>query len=1814
MTTPILKTPIYYKPNSADQYKDSGGESTSLIELPTQYAIGGYAYSKENLNPIKNGSIGILSEGGDYNQAQVYNNEGVNYRAILPISGYYSGAQFRFSTVNNTAIGTLGRKVSAIPYIRDIQDSNIVYLMLSPSMEEPRKFVTLARYNQNNQDMEWRIYLDCPIINSTEYLFQDINNLYFMTSYALTTISQYNDSNWTNRMYIISVNKMNSNISIVSTFTQKDINNNASDQGNAFWRYLGFINQNEFLFEYCQCAFPYSSSSNNNPAIKDDTSFNFLNNLTNITSNRYIVKYNTKNNNYKVIYDIKETFTPATYSGTQNNFTVFGSNIVDNGQFVIHAINTFNSEVHNSYAYIADMIKYIKYSETKDEILNEIKMKVFSSYNKPNVIMPCFKFRNEAISSANPFIATNLFDFETYYSNGTNTKFGVINSNDYFSLALKDNNNKDKYQKIIELGRYGEYFTIMNKINDFVTNNNGNFFLTRSYDIVKSTREKQVLRINSISLNNKSKANIVTGKYFKASGTIETERKNQILDKDKYNRRIHMLGYDFYSSKASTINPKYYSGFKSNNSNSLMTSQQIFNENTDSTSNYVYTIPERKLPLTLEFRRSYNKPGDNPIYLNGKGMPIYLKGYTMAIFKKSVDYVPLEWNIEAHDIKTNKWILIDSKTNQKPFSIAFPNQDPRYNSPTSILDNFNIGNNNNDITQNKIIKNFYEIKDFREKCPEGAYSVRVTFTKSADIINNYVTFRDFSFIEEQNNEYQEITPSNSNQNFNDTNGWYLTFTNCTQYYNSNINTNSTATYKLFNGFFFNNTLGKNFDGSEMGIILNPSTANNVNSPSSTTRPAMTMTYMKNKANKKAKVDGIQVCMPANVINTCFPDSWEIFYNSDDDDNVKVLVKVTPTKIEFRNPEYNETNETLIDLLDRINRYGNTVRKAYFKFLKTKITKVNNYKDDLEKVAKKAIFTSIINLINKDVKDKSKPDFTREEKDEDFTTNESTSNILKSIEDYIKANIDKDFEYYYEPKNLTDRINCLIVILNDMAEDKVVNIVSNNEYILRNITNDEEGQKKILALLTLCNSNIKEITSNEPTKFELTELSTFNADNFSTKINKIMKDLFDNLIELKISHESWKFYIGKDSNPEFITKAELTEGTFTANDSSAEVTAILNPLGKTYIFTFDKSYISKRIGIRYAKECTNKFANNSGSYWALQTFIPFTRVYNLYDEYLNGDFTTDYNSENLFTNNINENNLYQSIVSVINKENDISFTSFNCNNGDSSYNYSGYYQLGNGVLNPDKLPSITFTVGNYYFNKKFNKKLVDTDYNLFYSKEFFADSYYYANNYKLIGYEFILPTNMDEIYIKKWKFYGSNDRENWKVIDKREYKIDDYDSKKHRFTIQSPGYYRYYKFEIEEISEDNLNKIYLMSINTFFANPTNRSDLTHTVTQNMFLENWTEYPEDYTYGYNKNVDVKLISGEFLSNNEAYLNKRSYYPIISLGYKEKKIVFEYDIDRNNTGIKLPVNNLNIILNSSMEVKELPSTIKVYGNNTNDNWTEDNLILNLNGVKYDDSYIPYELNIDLEKTYNYRYYRIEFSENNLPIGNTFEEQWLVASTTCNRNDEFIVGDTSSDTTQQVVFKITPEKHLTLTGVTFRDIYGNMWLNDRTWAQVCASNIYIKRINPIIQNMETVRTIPAIGACINACCTDSNNNIWIWGNSSHRYGNRSNNAIDNYCYIALQPAYGEQKVVIEPETNYKIYEGESASTYVKVWIENSVSNEKMAGKIKVTLDGFDAKFVKNNKNEIEVVTTKEEPIAKLDIKSDNPSRVNITAYIING
>ena len=433
----ILRVPLMY---DLGLYRNtsallSGGEfSTSFIELPNSYIIGGYEYSKNLVAADKNGFVGLLPDMYTESVQSIYANPNTLYKHNLGLLntgllGYFGGIGMATRVSNSgspslqrvlflqdrVACGTVGRRPCPMPHIRDSKESNIIYLVASGPYSMGNFGV--AKYDTKAKTMVWRTIntdigsTDTHTFNSAsngivgvtgnqvEYLYQTQTELVFAVgifrgSYAQPLANgRYGDHTVTD-LSIQSVNKKTGNISEMSYFTAYTLG--LTDKQKTHMEYnLVYIDNNFALFDIQGTSFEYQTnnftaqaqSAADGMAIKALVCYAF-------SLNEARIMWKQSQYHTPLMYIDREGRSPSISSSSsvkEGIYKLSGSLVIpelNNSLFVPHAIfgTTYSSPTYSNttqiYLSSCELMHQLHLNDTKTEVLSSKVLPVFSTWGK----------------------------------------------------------------------------------------------------------------------------------------------------------------------------------------------------------------------------------------------------------------------------------------------------------------------------------------------------------------------------------------------------------------------------------------------------------------------------------------------------------------------------------------------------------------------------------------------------------------------------------------------------------------------------------------------------------------------------------------------------------------------------------------------------------------------------------------------------------------------------------------------------------------------------------------------------------------------------------------------------------------------------------------------------------------------------------------------------------------------------------------------------------------------------------------------------------------------------------------------------------------------------------------------------------------------------------------------------------------------------------------------------------------------------------------------------------------------------------------
>ena len=801
----ILRVPItttHYRNNATRQYV-SGGSSTMFLEMPYNYILGSYEYAKSTLAPVINGFWGIHSDIHNppfkTNPLTSYygdmRNAGMEHAGIL---GYYGGA-FQglnhlgsFNTATNLrklshSMGTIGRRARLLPLIRDNAETNIVYAVMSgPNRNE---FATIAKIDTTLKETVWRQIIDedepisytesnvaasasAVYINYTpyqiqgqdvniataalgitaqeiEYLYQDADRLYFLFGGPRHRAGGY----YPTGVYVYSVNKVDGEVSehtFFNIYTLGITNKTSGANTRISYKFLGFIDQTRFLVDIQQSDADYYTTLS-----YEGYTYNIY---------RALVLYDTNDDSSRAIW-VSDPLTVPMVSHQNPDYgygavvpTILTSTLIvsELGNSVFVPLN-WDVTYYNVHA---QAIVQLHLNTACDTVLSADVLDGYNSWGMRNVMYA------DAPSYANRYYSTNFYETGMAYCYPGNC-WGMRNDYRYGRKIVDTSDIRREGMSFATIEHY-------DRIDYPYT------LFRQSYDYLTTTREQPVLRLHAAMLYNKPKKTILpTGEDIIGQGSRISNKngdtvvatwmrsRDPVTIANPWGVIVSYEGFTRSGSWAAETNDNYYGAsvhcfnLTPNNQGAWDSYDTYCNNNwmvctnDPQRTNYIYWIGN--LPdCSFTLRRSAPDLKNCCIYWNNAQLPIKAVSYSLNPDTSYPNYAPTAWIVEAEDVATGNWIVIDEQENQ---SLAFP--------PTRSNYAYNRGmttySGNNDVDTRQY-RNYYMLSDFKTKCPQGAHAIRIVFKDSADRTapdgTRHVVISEF-MVQEEPWEWQPVLPTES---------------------------------------------------------------------------------------------------------------------------------------------------------------------------------------------------------------------------------------------------------------------------------------------------------------------------------------------------------------------------------------------------------------------------------------------------------------------------------------------------------------------------------------------------------------------------------------------------------------------------------------------------------------------------------------------------------------------------------------------------------------------------------------------------------------------------------------------------------------------------------------------------------------------------------------------------------------------------------------------------------------------------------------------------------------------------------------------
>lgn len=753
--------PYYYRLNTL-RNTVAGGFSTSFIELPYNYILGGFEYSKDLLASVKNGHVGMYSDTkslalSDYTSNQessTYENRmdaGMVHSGLLGyFGGFWQPDQTLHYHINQNyfrprtlACGTIGRRPRPTSCIRDTGDTSIIYVVMTgPNRNQ---LFGVAKIDTKNKKMLWRQssietlavpannYNDDALIGDlfgyvhlpVDYLYQDDSSLYFLYCGPKTRAA----GTFPSAVYIYRVDKNTGSLSEVSYFNLYTLGMLSSEPGWLTYKFLGFRDQNSFLVELQQITVSEAANTGANTSRPDLRSGALI--------YKALVAYDVNDLVGTILWASDPLIPPISRNVNHNNRYVMAYPLT--GSLIL-------PELENSVFIPLEVqsCQWNSYTEAITQVyLDKDHTKVLDSKILP-VIGPYGRYQSIVSTPDTPQLnaAYNIDHYTSPVFNHSRN-IGEVSAGDTYSpynIAYTD-----RFVNMLQ----GKGMT--NIIHHSVNAIYGNFpwskYWYSSYDHMVTERKEPMLRIHGISPEGRPVKTILPcgedligqghtlGRYSYSNQLAPTEYVYQgdSLVAHPWGIIVSKSGFDPSNSNAQVVNGSTCYGLTTRPQGYPM----VYMDGYDGTNPY---HPDKSTSLaywigtlpgcSYTLRRSDPDLQNCAIYLNEEIFPIHAVSYSLDPNPARPDAAPTSWYVEAHDVETDTWIEVDRKEN---VSLAFNpismDGDFYKFSPYHLATQGTPYPHHSDTRQ---YHNYFVLEDMETKCPKGAHAFRITFTDSAD--------------------------------------------------------------------------------------------------------------------------------------------------------------------------------------------------------------------------------------------------------------------------------------------------------------------------------------------------------------------------------------------------------------------------------------------------------------------------------------------------------------------------------------------------------------------------------------------------------------------------------------------------------------------------------------------------------------------------------------------------------------------------------------------------------------------------------------------------------------------------------------------------------------------------------------------------------------------------------------------------------------------------------------------------------------------------------------------------------------------------
>lgn len=472
---------------------------------------------------------------------------------------------------------------------------------------------------------------------------------------------------------------------------------------------------------------------------------------------------------------------------------------------------------------------------------------------------------------------------------------------------------------------------------------------------------------------------------------------------------------------------------------------------------------------------------------------------------------------------------------------------------------------------------------------------------------------------------------------------------------------------------------------------------------------------------------------------------------------------------------------------------------------------------------------------------------------------------------------------------------------------------------------------------------------------------------------------------------------------------------------------------------------------------------------------------------------------------------------------------------------------------------------------------------------------YSERIKVMAYVFVRSSFMGTNAGRPthWKLWGSVDGQQWTLLDERTKTDWTTSDVRNEFKVDSPGWYVYYKVEFLDSTDGG---IWLLSIDTLISGIKENDPYVY-----------TRYPRNPVYS---TGPALMSSGELVKGDiSEVVHSRGFNAPAHITYGTDNTA-AFIIDQ---GEPWGAYGVYLKLNPTMEPSEYPTHIQAFGSDDELTWDE---LLDKNDVSWtlkpNDIRQPLSNYVDFTNPGKYRYVKIVFHKP--AITGKIKEHWL--------HRTYCIGKVMLEDKHQDLLKIFPDQYVAHADSYMAAPLANLWLSDDSVAQVEKDVIRVRKLDPVSQQLRVIREIRPDGGTgtIISTVLDSGKNIWYWYNTGDAYETNSDDrdTIDGphgYAVLAAQSSYTPKTVHVKFENPAVAYDGDTMTLKVLTWIEDPMAegeDKRVSGRVRLNISGGNAQFVDSSSETVEVDVA-EKQYTEVEFTADGPDRVHVQAYMLS-